>query len=98
LPCSSSRHAQSFGTFSHDGARRLLWGFWHLGYSVNAEKAVIDYFEFGLGMIELPLYSLLIAWVMERSNRSLAVALLFHAGGHLDHIERDPGATPLLHL
>lgn len=90
--------ASRFGLVKGSLVVGLLWGFWHLAYSVSAEKAAIDYFEFGLGMIELPLYSLLIAWVMERSNRSLAVALLFHAGGHLDHLERDPGATPLLHL
>ena len=47
--------------------------------------------------LELPLYSLLIAWVFERSNRSMAVAIAFHAGAHLDHIERAPRSDLRLH-
>jgi membrane protease YdiL (CAAX protease family) len=75
----------------------LVWGVWHLAYGVTPEKGAFDIVEFGVGMLELPLYSLLIAWVMERSHRSMAVALAFHAGGHLDHIERDPSTGLLLH-
>jgi membrane protease YdiL (CAAX protease family) len=65
------------------------WGFWHLAYSITPEAAGFDVLSFSLTMLELPLYSLLIAWVFERSNRSMLVALAFHAGAHLDHIERD---------
>ena len=49
-------------------------------------------------MTELPLYALLIAWVFERANRSMAVAIAFHAGAHLDHIERAPRTDLRLHL
>ncbi len=30
------------------------------------------------------------AWVFERSNRSIAVAIALHAGGHLDNVSRAP--------
>ncbi|MGZ3476202.1 MAG: hypothetical protein ACXWUG_19780, partial [Polyangiales bacterium] len=51
----------------------------------------------GMTMVELPLYSLLVAWVFERANRSMAVAIAFHAGGHLDHIEHASRADLRLH-
>ncbi len=70
----------------------LGWGFWHLMYSVTPQAAAFDPLTFGLTMVELPLYSLLIAWVFERARRGMAVALAFHAGAHLDHIELAPRA------
>jgi uncharacterized protein len=75
----------------------LAWGLWHLVYSVTPEAAGFDPFVFGMTMVELPLYALLFAWVFERANRSIAVAIAFHAGAHLDHIERAPRAELGLH-
>ncbi len=78
-----------------------VWGLWHLAYCITPEKAGFDVFELGMTMTELPLYSLLIAWVFERAHRSMAVAIAFHAGGHLDHFERASRADlrlPALHL
>jgi len=74
-----------------------VWGLWHLMYAITPEAAGFDPFELGMTMIELPLYSLLIAWVFERANRSMAVAIAFHAGAHLDHIERAPRTDLRLH-
>jgi membrane protease YdiL (CAAX protease family) len=68
----------------------LGWGFWHLMYSVTPQTAAFDGLTFALTMIELPLYSLLVAWVFERAQRGMAVAIAFHAGAHLDHIELAP--------
>ena len=68
----------------------LVWGLWHLAYGVSPASGAFDLREFGTGLIELPMYSLLIAWAFERSNRSMAVAIAFHAGAHLDHLERAP--------
>jgi membrane protease YdiL (CAAX protease family) len=73
------------------------WGLWHLMYSITPQTGGFDGFQFVLGMAELPLYSLLIAWVFERSGRSMAVAIAFHAGAHLDHIEHAPRAYLGLH-
>ncbi len=73
------------------------WGIWHLMYGVTPQAASFDAFAFGLMMVEMPLYSLLIAWVFERAKRGMAVALAFHAGGHLDHIEHAPSTKLGLH-
>jgi membrane protease YdiL (CAAX protease family) len=75
----------------------LGWGLWHLLYTITPQAAGFDPFELTLIMAELPLYSLLIAWVFERSNRSMAVAIAFHAGAHLDHFERAPRTDLRLH-
>jgi membrane protease YdiL (CAAX protease family) len=75
----------------------IVWGVWHLLYSFTPDAAGFDAFVFTLTMVELPLYSLLIAWVFERSGRSMAVAIAFHASGHLDHIEHAPRSALGLH-
>jgi membrane protease YdiL (CAAX protease family) len=75
-----------------------VWGLWHLVYSVTPEAAGFDGFAFALTVVELPLYALLIGWVFERANRSMAVAIAFHLGAHLDHIERAPRTDLRLHL
>jgi membrane protease YdiL (CAAX protease family) len=76
----------------------LGWGLWHLMYTITPTAGRFDPLELALIMTELPLYALLIAWVFERANRSMAVALAFHAGAHLDHIERAPRTDLRLHL
>jgi membrane protease YdiL (CAAX protease family) len=73
----------------------LVWGVWHLVYSVTPQAGAFDLGQFAIGVAELPLYSLVIAWVFERENRSMAVAIAFHAGAHLDHIERARGGIGL---
>ena len=76
----------------------VVWGLWHLVYTITPAAAGFDPIELGMIMTELPLYALLIAWVFERANRSMAVAIAFHAGAHLDHIERAPRTDLRLHL
>jgi uncharacterized protein len=78
-----------------------LWGVWHLVYAVTPAAAGFDGWELAYTMIELPLYALVLAWVFERGNRSLAVAIAFHAGAHLDHFERLSRTDlrlPLIHV
>jgi membrane protease YdiL (CAAX protease family) len=74
------------------------WGLWHLMYTITPTAGGFDPLELGMIMTELPLYALLIAWVFERANRSMAVALAFHVGAHLDHIERAPRTDLRLHF
>ena len=74
-----------------------VWGLWHLMYAITPGAAGFDAFVFWQTMIELPLYSLPIAWLFERSNRSMAVAIAFHVGGHVDHIEHAPRTDLGLH-
>ena len=76
----------------------VVWGLWHLMYTITPTAGGFDPFELTMIMTELPLYALLIAWVFERANRSMAVAIAFHAGAHLDHIERAPRTDLRLHL
>ncbi|HEX4340733.1 MAG TPA: CPBP family intramembrane glutamic endopeptidase [Polyangiaceae bacterium] len=76
----------------------VVWGLWHLVYSVTPVAGAFDVRLFAMGMVELPLYSILIAWVFERANRSMAVAIAFHAGAHLDHIELAPLEQTWLHV
>jgi len=74
------------------------WALWHLMYTITPAAGGFDPVELAIIVTELPLYALLIAWVFERSNRSMAVALAFHAGAHLDHIERAPRTDLRLHV
>ncbi len=76
----------------------VVWGLWHLMYTITPTAGGLDPIDLGLIMTELPLYALVIAWVFERANRSMAVALAFHAGAHLDHIERAPRSDLRLHV
>jgi len=76
----------------------LVWGLWHLVYTITPAAGGFDPIELAMIMTELPLYALLIAWVFERADRSMAVAIAFHAGAHLDHIERAPRTDLRLHL
>jgi membrane protease YdiL (CAAX protease family) len=69
----------------------LAWGLWHLAYCVTPAGA-FDPNLFVFQMLELPLFSVLIAWAFERANRSMAVAIAFHAGAHLDHFEQAAAA------
>jgi len=92
-----SRMARRYGVVRGSVILGAVWGLWHLMYGITPEAAGFDPLQFAMTMIELPLYSLLIAWVFERSGRSMAVAIAFHAGAHLDHIERAPRAELGLH-
>jgi hypothetical protein len=73
------------------------WGLWHLMYSFTPGVGTFDPFVFGMMMAELPLYTLLFTWVFERANRSMAVAIAFHAGGHLDRIENEAHVDVRIH-
>jgi membrane protease YdiL (CAAX protease family) len=75
----------------------FFWGLWHLMYAITPAAAGFDFVELGMTMLELPLYALVIAWIFEHAGRSMAVAIAFHAGAHLDHIERAPRADLTLH-
>ena len=72
-----------------------LWGLWHLAYSVTPEGR-FDLLGFGLVMAALPFYSVLLGWLFERADRSMAVAIAGHVGAHLDKFDRAPRAD--LHL
>lgn len=67
-----------------------VWGIWHLGMMFTPEKGLPDLFTIGHYVVELGVYSVALAWIFERGNRSMAVAFAFHAGGHLDNLNHAP--------
>jgi len=67
-----------------------LWGVWHLGYCITPDTGRFDLLGFGITVTELPFYAVLLGWLFERGNRSMAVAIAGHAGAHLDKFDRAP--------
>lgn len=68
----------------------VVWALWHLLMMVSPKDGSFSFLGMGTGLIELPLYSVIIAWIFERADRSMAVAIAIHAGGHLDNVNRAP--------
>jgi uncharacterized protein len=66
-----------------------FWGLWHLGMMFTPEEAP-DLFMIGSGVAMLMAGSVVWAWVFERGNRSMAVAIALHIGAHLDNENRAP--------
>jgi len=75
-----------------------VWGLWHLGMLFTAEKGAPTPFTVANYMVQLALYSLVVAWVFERGNRSMAVAIAVHAGAHLDNVDKAPESEVRLHV
>jgi len=67
-----------------------VWGLWHLGMMFTADKGAPGFWEVPYACLTLALSSVVWAWFLERSNRSLAVAICLHAGAHLDKVSRAP--------
>jgi uncharacterized protein len=68
-----------------------VWGLWHLGmmFSPDSLRALPPE-TIPIYMAEMALWSVVMAWLFERSNRSIAVAIALHAGAHIDKISRAP--------
>jgi membrane protease YdiL (CAAX protease family) len=67
-----------------------VWALWHLLMTVSPETGRFNLVHLAVLAVDLPLYSVICAWIFERGGRSMAVALAFHAGGHLDNVYRAP--------
>jgi hypothetical protein len=68
-----------------------VWGLWHLGMMFAPDPLrALPALTIPIYMVELALWSVVIAWVFEQSHRSLAVAIAIHAGAHLDNVSRAP--------
>jgi membrane protease YdiL (CAAX protease family) len=68
-----------------------VWGLWHLGMMFEPEplRALPGETIF-IYIVQLALWSVVMAWFLERSNRSIAVAIALHAGAHIDNVSRAP--------
>lgn len=91
------RLAQRYGLVRGSILLGLMWGFWHLTYSITPTAHGFDWFVFLQGMLECPLYALIGSWLFEKGRRSMTVALVFHAAAHVDHIELAPHSELTLH-
>ena len=91
------RLAQRYGVVSGSLLVGLVWGVWHLAYSITPEAGSFDVTTFALALIKLPLWSVIIAWILERAQGGLAAALAIHAGGHLDNLQRAQPVDLRLH-
>jgi membrane protease YdiL (CAAX protease family) len=65
------------------------WSVWHFAMWVTptCSSTALAYAE---GAAHLIAASVIVAWVFERSGRSMAVAMAMHASGHLDNVFRAP--------
>jgi membrane protease YdiL (CAAX protease family) len=78
----------------------LIWGVWHLMYVVKPETG-IEPLPFLSMLLQLALWGVVVAWLYERTGRSMAVAIAVHAGAHLDNsaqIPADDWSLQALHL
>ena len=66
-----------------------IWGVWHLGMWFTPDGPP-DWPRVLYATCELALYSVVICWLFERGNRSMAVAIAIHMSGHLDNVSRAP--------
>jgi uncharacterized protein len=67
-----------------------IWGVWHLLMWITPEGGFLPPTTMLLLIAELSLWSVIIAWLFEKSGRSMAVAIAVHAGAHLDNVHRAP--------
>jgi len=68
-----------------------VWGLWHLGMLFAPDPLrVLPATTILVYVLDLALWSVVIAWMFERGGRSIAVAIAIHAGVHLDNINRAP--------
>ena len=84
------RIVQLHGPIAGSLALGAVWGLWHLLMMVTPEGDLPTLFGVLRGMAELALWSVVLAWVFERSGRSMAVAIAVHMGAHLDNVNRAP--------
>lgn len=84
------RLARRYGPVVGCGILGVVWALWHLVMVVSPETGAVELVKIAVFMVDLPLYSLVLAWFFERGNRSMAVAIALHAGSHLDNVYRAP--------
>jgi membrane protease YdiL (CAAX protease family) len=68
-----------------------VWGLWHVGMLFTPDPLrALPAATILVYMLDLALWSVVIAWMFERGSRSIAVAIAIHAGEHLDNVSRAP--------
>ncbi len=73
-----------------------VWGVWHLGMMFTPEAGAPAPSEVLLLMLRLALSSVVWAWLLERGDRSMAIAIAMHASAHLDRVPDSEGRLTVL--
>lgn len=92
------RMAARYGPISGSLLLGAAWGLWHLVMMVTPDGQLTVMPGIFIAIAELAVWSVVIAWLFERSGRSLAVAVAVHMGGHLDNVNRAPEEETRLRL
>ena len=72
-----------------DGFGMTVWALWHFAmwFTPDGPPSIT---MVAIGIAELALSSVVLAWLFERGGRSMAIAIAYHASGHLDNVFRAP--------
>ena len=74
-----------------------VWGLWHLGMLFTPDPLRrLPLSTVAFYMVDLALWSVVMAAIFERSGRSILVAIAIHAGEHIDNVSRAPQSELLL--
>jgi membrane protease YdiL (CAAX protease family) len=79
------RLTERFGVLKASGIVGVLWAAWH---TVMFVLQGFDASAFALGMLMIVAGSFVFGWLFERTRGSLLIAVLAHAGVHLDNPTR----------
>lgn len=94
------RVAQRLGPVAGSLLLGAVWGLWHLGmlFAPDPSPHALPLVTVFIFMAELALWSVVMAWLFERGNRSMAVAIAVHAGAHIDNVSRAPDTEVRLRI
>jgi membrane protease YdiL (CAAX protease family) len=75
----------------------VAWSAWHffMWFTPDGPPALG---AFAINALHITLASVVVAWLFEKSGRSMAVAIALHASGHLDNVHRAPASELRLTL
>jgi len=91
------RMTQKFGPVIGCLLLGAVWGLWHLGM-LFTPAGPPEWPHVLYVVVELALYSVVLGWLFEKGNRSMAVAIAIHVSGHLDNINRAPASEVRLQI
>ena len=63
------------------------WSMWHAMFLVSPRTGAFDV-DNAVLMLILPGFSVVLGWLWARGGGSIAIAIAFHAAGHLDNLNR----------
>jgi membrane protease YdiL (CAAX protease family) len=76
-----------------------VWGLWHAGMMFAPDPPhAFNWPTLPIFIVTLALWSVVMAWFFEKSNRSIAVAIALHMGAHIDNVTRAPESEVRLRI